>query len=46
MNAKGLNLFFCKRSSSKRARHELLNDVILRTIQSAKVPAKKTFWPL
>ena len=41
MNAKGLHSFSCKRSSGKIARHDLLNDVILRAIQSAKIPAKK-----
>ena len=41
VNAKGLHSFSCKRSSGKIARHGLLNDVILRAIQSAKIPAKK-----
>ena len=41
MNAKGLHSFSCKRSSGKIARHDFLNDVIFRAIQSAKIPAKK-----
>ena len=44
MNAKGLNYFSCKRSSGKIARHNLVNDVILRAIQSAKIPAKENVW--
>ena len=36
-----INSFSCKRSSGKIARYGLLNDVILRTIQSVKIPGKK-----
>ena len=43
VNVQGLHFFSCKRSSGKIARHDLLNDVILRLIQSAKIYAKKNF---
>ena len=41
VNTKGLHSFSCKRSSCKIARRDPLNDVILKAIQSAKIPAKK-----
>ena len=41
MNAKGPHSFSCKRSSRKLAKQDLLNDVILKTIQSAKIREKK-----
>ena len=44
VNAKGLNSFSCKKGSGKIARQSLLNDVILRAIQSAEVPAKTNVW--
>ena len=44
VNAKGLNSFSCKRGSGKIARHGLLNEVILRAIQSVEVPAKTNVW--
>ena len=44
MNAKDLLSFSCKRSSGIIAKHDLINDVVLRAIQSAKIPAKKNLW--
>ena len=44
VNAKGLHSFSCKRSSGKIARHDFLNDIILRAMQCTKIPAKKNLW--
>ena len=44
VNAKDLHSFSCKRSSVKIFRHDLLNDIILRAIQNAKILAKKHLW--
>ena len=41
MSAKGLHSFSCKRCSGKIARHDLSLNVILKAIQSAKIPARK-----
>ena len=41
VKAKGLHSFSCKKSSGKIARRDLLNNIILRAIQSAKIPAKE-----
>jgi len=41
VDAQGLHAMVCKKASSRIARHQVLNDIIWRSLGSASIPATK-----